>query len=189
MHSFTLLTMYRTKKVFSDLKHLEKRLALLERYVSPGKLFDIGANGGGFLFVARKKGWHIEGNEISLSAVRWAKKYMGIKLHWGYFVNCKLKNESYDAIVMTNVLEHTHDPYKVLRKTYRALKPGGVTMVLIPIKDRKQIRKYYEPFHLFEFEKEGLYKMMDAIGFKKLYERKHPSTIQTTMFIYQKEGR
>ncbi len=47
-------------------------------------------------------------------------------------VRCPLPSESFDAVVMLNVLEHIDDDAAALAQTYRILKPGGVAVIEVP---------------------------------------------------------
>ncbi len=188
MHSFTLLSAYSNKEVFDQRCYgSEKTLDLIERFVPPGRIFDVGSNGGAFLYTARKRGWKVDGNEISLRAINWAKKNLGIKIMFGYFEDLRLKKNYYDAVVLWNVLEHTHDPLRVLKKVRSVLKQGGVVAIEVPVKNKDQLKKYYERFHLFEFQKKGLERMLSAVGFKPLYSWVgKPRDMNVMRVVYQK---
>ena len=47
------------------------QLDLLQKYLQPGRLFDVGA-AGGFFMKASDRGWQVVGHEISLTAIQWA---------------------------------------------------------------------------------------------------------------------
>jgi SAM-dependent methyltransferase len=47
-------------------------------------------------------------------------------------LRCPLPSESFDAVVMLNVLEHIEDDVGALRQVYRLLKPGGVVVIEVP---------------------------------------------------------
>lgn len=46
--------------------------------------------------------------------------------------HCPLPDNSMDAVVMLNVLEHIENDTAVLQQTYRILKPGGMLVVEVP---------------------------------------------------------
>lgn len=188
MHRKTVLSAYTNEEVLKKREKVSNdTLDLIEKYVKKGILFDIGANGGAFLNTAKKRGWKIEGNELSLDAIKLAKKNFGINLKFGYFTKLDLKKNFYDAIVMWNVLEHTHNPFKELKKAYEVLKSGGIVAILVPTKTKKELRSEYEAFHLFEFQKLGLEKMVEKAGFEKLYSQEGMGNKHHfTKVIYQK---
>ena len=45
---------------------------------------------------------------------------------------CPLPNDSLDAVVLLNVLEHIEDHALAIRQLYRILKPGGIAVVEVP---------------------------------------------------------
>ncbi|MDP1729075.1 MAG: hypothetical protein Q8L27_02645, partial [archaeon] len=51
-----------------------KNLIEIEKYTKKGRILDIGAANGPFLFMARKRGWEVEGIEPNKYLVNWAKK-------------------------------------------------------------------------------------------------------------------
>lgn len=62
------------------------------------------------------------------------------------------EGETFDTIVMSEVLEHLHSPHLGVENVYKALKPGGrfilTTPFIFPIHDR--------PYDYFRFTKYGL---------------------------------
>lgn len=43
-----------------------------------------------------------------------------------------LKNNAVDIVVLSNVLEHTPDPWILIKESYRVLKPGGMLIGTVP---------------------------------------------------------
>lgn len=73
---------------------------------------------------------------------------------------CNMKefdNESFDLVLMVEVLEHVHNPSLAINEIYRVLKPGGqlllTTPFLFPIHDA--------PNDFFRFTKFGLKKILN----------------------------
>jgi SAM-dependent methyltransferase len=171
IHKDLLLTAYRNPERLEGLKeNHRRRLEVIEEFKSEGRIFDIGANGGVFLDEARKNGWDIMGNELSNAAIAWARNNLNIRLYNTYFSKIPERQNSFDAIVMCNVLEHMHDPLLSLKKAYFLLKPEGIIAIFVPIKNFAQIKKKYESLHLFEFEIKGLKKLLESIAIQIIYE-------------------
>lgn len=42
------------------------------------------------------------------------------------------QDQSFDSVILDNVLEHIDDPRKILKEIYRVLIPGGVLLVGVP---------------------------------------------------------
>ena len=115
------------------IKMWEKRLRTLNRLsVNKGRLLDIGCAEGLFPEVAGKDGWDVTGTEISHFAAQYGKEKLGLNIIQGELIDMKFPNNTFDAVTMWHVLEHTRDPIAVLREIRRILKDNGVFILAIP---------------------------------------------------------
>jgi SAM-dependent methyltransferase len=73
-------------------------------------------------------------------------------------------DSTYDAIVLTQVLEHVPDPCAVLKELHRVLKPGGVVLASLPLNGPL----HGEPWHFFQFTHYGLEQLALATGLEVL---------------------
>lgn len=55
-----------------------------------------------------------------------------VALQQGNIYNIPYPNSSFDAVILSEVLEHIDDDVHGLRETFRVLKPGGVVAVTVP---------------------------------------------------------
>ncbi|MFN0074145.1 MAG: class I SAM-dependent methyltransferase, partial [Chloroflexota bacterium] len=88
-------------------------LAELERYVTPGRVLDVGCHIGLFLEIAQDAGWDSWGVEPS----RWAAdraRARGLQVIHGALEDAELAHESFDAVTMWDVIEHLTDPLGAL---------------------------------------------------------------------------
>jgi SAM-dependent methyltransferase len=58
--------------------------------------------------------------------------HLGIPLHNADIYALPYANNTFDAVILSEVLEHLTDDIKALREVYRVLKPGGVVAITVP---------------------------------------------------------
>lgn len=107
-------------------------ISLIELYTKRGSLLDVGAGAGLFLERARARGWEVAGVEPAPFGVSFARRFLNIELFQGPLSDSPFEEESFDAIVLQDVIEHVPSPKEVLKKVYRLLKTGGVVMITTP---------------------------------------------------------
>lgn len=96
------------------------------------KLLDIGCGTGDFLQVAQKKGWQVEGTEISQKAALDARRKIEGQVFIGDLLTLDLPLASYDVITLFHVVEHLINPVIFLRKIKSLLKPNGLFFLETP---------------------------------------------------------
>jgi len=67
----------------------------------------------------------------------------------------------YDAVVLTQVLEHVPDPLAVLTEIRRVLKPGGRLLLSVPL----TAPLHGEPWHFFHFTHHGIQQLAAQTGY------------------------
>ena len=83
-------------------------LDLIEKKKGTGRLLDIGADCGGFLTAAQKRGWKAKGIEPSIQSVEVARGQYGLDIYNGAFQEYD-ENGKFDVITLINVLDHSVD--------------------------------------------------------------------------------
>ena len=155
---------YQTVKKYS----LEKKVRLIEKYSSKGKLLlDIGAGTGDFLLKAKKSGWCIEGVEPNSEArIRALKKEVGLNPSLD-----SLPEKKYDVITLWHVLEHLPDLDHQIKQFVSLLKDDGTLVVAVPnfnSFDAKYYKNYWAaydvPRHLWHFSKTSIRKIFSNHG-------------------------
>ena len=97
-----------------------------------GRLLDIGSGPGFFLERAASTGWDAQGIEPSCQASQFAKE-RGLTVTNEFFgPETASKLGQFDAIVMTNMLEHVPAPIELVEQAFELLCPGGVVCVTVP---------------------------------------------------------
>lgn len=178
------------KEIYTELdmlqinNQLEKNYFLLKSYlpIRQGMNFlDIGCGEGWALNFFKKKGFNILGLDYSSE---------GINKHnpdlLDYFIcgdifdnldNITNHKQKYDIIWLDNVLEHVLDPELLLKQIYSILEENGVIVIEVPndfsivqidLYNKGYVKEPYWvaiPDHISYFNKEGLAKLCNSVGF------------------------
>ena len=107
-----------------------RRLRLVRRHCSKGRLLDVGAGIGQFLHFAREY-FEVAGTEISPVACRIAREKYGVDLYQGTLESLP-GGATFDVVTLFHVLEHVPDPRDTLKKCFSLLNPRGVLVVAVP---------------------------------------------------------
>jgi SAM-dependent methyltransferase len=112
----------------------DRILGELQRRLGPGprSLLDVGAHAGRFIHLAAQRGMKAEGIELNPRSSAYAARMTGLPVHRINAHELAEKGHRYDAITLTDVLEHIPDPMKVLEKLRTLLVPGGWIAVKVP---------------------------------------------------------
>jgi 2-polyprenyl-3-methyl-5-hydroxy-6-metoxy-1,4-benzoquinol methylase len=122
-------------RIFADI--LE---ALGERVRSGRTLLDVGAHAGRFLRIAREHGWHGEGLELNPKTAAYAAHASGAPVHQGN-IHSFQPQRCYDAVTLTDVLEHVPEPMTVLRRVRDLVCADGWIAVKVPNGDAQRIKE------------------------------------------------
>jgi len=184
----------------------EVQVAALERNLiigenEPKKVFDVGAASGFFMKAAEEAGWWVYGNEVSTSAIEWAREHYGLNISYGVLEDiidadideCDgfFHQGAYSAVVLWNTLEHTRDPQLTLKYCWDMLVPGGLIYIKVPNKKTaEELKSQYEIVHLFEFTDECLCKHLDYMGFEQVEIERNEvnprSGVVAGVYLYRK---
>jgi SAM-dependent methyltransferase len=110
----------------SILGELERRLG------RTGRLLDVGAHAGRFLFLATRAGWDVEGIELNPRTAAYAAARTGATVHRVNAHTLADTGRRYDALVLTDVLEHIPRPIDLLVALAALTVPGGIIAVKVP---------------------------------------------------------
>jgi len=98
----------------------------------PGRLLDVGCGGGRFLRRMQRRGWQVVGTDFDQQAARKVSARYGIETHVGDLQQCNLPASSFDAITLSQTIEHLYTPMTTLHECLRLLKPGGLLVMTTP---------------------------------------------------------
>jgi 2-polyprenyl-3-methyl-5-hydroxy-6-metoxy-1,4-benzoquinol methylase len=98
----------------------------------PGRLLDIGPNIGTCLVLARERGWEAQGIEINAEAAEYCRRERGLDVRSGILDEKTYARNTFDVVLMGDVIEHLPDPRATMRLVQGILKPGGVVLISTP---------------------------------------------------------
>ena len=96
-----------------------------------GRLLDVGCGSGELLVRMRSLGWRVEGVDFDPAAVAVARR-KGLSVREGSLREQNFPDACFDAVVMSHVIEHVHEPRELLIEVRRILKPSGRLVIATP---------------------------------------------------------
>lgn len=173
-------------------------LDAIESLAPRGDLFEVGCAGGYFLKLARERGWRVRGTEITAAGAKHARDVFELDVEQGSFPMEGTRMQAADVVYMGHVLEHLRSPSAGIAATTRLVRPGGLLVVEVPsyidspyfralrrmlpalraagldrggllraLKFPKPGEKM-EPFHLYEFRRATLTRLLERFGYRVL---------------------
>ena len=150
---------------------LDLEFRYLPRPIQGQRLLDIGCGNGDFLVSAREAGWEVLGIEPDSKAAD-AARQRGLDVTVGTVDLLAGESDCFDAITLSHVIEHVHEPKQLLQAVQRLLKPGGVVYIDTPNINshgaylfKKNWRGIEAPRHLVLFNPASLSDLLVATGF------------------------
>ena len=148
-----------------------------------GRTLEIGSGLGYLTFALARSGIHVTGLDISPPAVETATR------RFGRLFRCadvgtlaQTEEETYDTIVMTEVLEHVSEPVELVESCLKLLRPQGRVLITTPNKSffapEARWRTDSPPVHLWWFSE---------LSFEKLAQRLHLSVEYIDFVGYNKK--
>jgi SAM-dependent methyltransferase len=162
---------------------LRRRLARAHNVLShrvfvadaPGRVLDVGCGTGGYLRTWQRLGWRVEGVEPVAAAAARAAATLGAPVHVGSIDDVVLPDRAYDHVTMCHSLEHVPAPRRALARLWRALRPAGKPLVMVPnfaSWERALLGPRWlgleVPRHLYHFEPGTLRALLSRAGFEPI---------------------
>ncbi|MFV0420832.1 class I SAM-dependent methyltransferase [Oleidesulfovibrio sp.] len=141
------------------------------------RILDIGSGPGIFLLTARNKDWDGTGYEPSRQAWEYSTQTLGLTVQNDFFTeHTPVEAGTFDAVHMSDVLEHIADPHSLISGIKKVLRPGGVFCVVVPndfnpIQKVLRSEKNFEPWwvsppdHINYFSFDSLQGLLERHGF------------------------
>jgi SAM-dependent methyltransferase len=160
---------------------VEHELRYLPALWPGARLLDVGFGGGSFLALAKDVGWEIAGADTDPIVVNNALQ-RGLEVRAGGIEVYADSKGSFDALSMSHVIEHVHEPRVTLEWARKLLKPEGLLYVETPNMDALGHREFAArwrglepPRHLTMFTWDGLERLLNAAGFEVVRRIARPS--------------
>jgi 2-polyprenyl-3-methyl-5-hydroxy-6-metoxy-1,4-benzoquinol methylase len=146
----------------------------LHRPRGVGRLLDVGCGHGAFLAEMGRAGWEVQGVEPDANAAAVARA-RGVPVINAPLEAAPLSPGAFDAVTLSHVIEHLHDPIEALRILHHLLRPGGVIWIATPNLESRGHARYGRdwigldpPRHLVLFTRSSLARAVESVGFKLL---------------------
>ena len=141
-----------------------------------GRLLDVGCGSGAFLAQMAELGWRPQGIDPDPAAVVGARE-AGLDVSQGTLADVDTEEHGgeFDAITLSHVIEHLHDPAADLRRIERLLRPGGLLWIATPNLEALGLRRFGRdwlgldpPRHLVLFTRASLDRLLRDTGLEPL---------------------
>jgi 2-polyprenyl-3-methyl-5-hydroxy-6-metoxy-1,4-benzoquinol methylase len=133
-----------------------------------GNALDIGCSIPLGLSMLQQEGWKVLGLDPSDTCIAIAKEKLNVEVLKGFFsVDLLPKNQTYDVIVLSHVLEHLVNPNQILREISNLLSAGGLVYIEVP--DHMNIngvKTYFDFEHVNYFTSVSLTNLVQQNGFE-----------------------
>lgn len=168
----------------------QRRLKHLEQFVAPGKLLDVGCATGFFIDEAQRRGWAVEGLDVSAFGVDHARTHYGVAAYHSALTEIELPAGAYDMVTMWDVIEHVPDPKAYVHKAAELLRSGGVISLATPDVDslparlagRRWVGYKLSEEHVYYFSIKTLSRMLDEAGLEVVNVRHIGKYVPLSLF-------
>jgi len=109
--------------------------ALLGLRPPPATTLELGCASGAFVALLTGAGYAATGQELSPAIAALARQTFGVPVLAGPIEEQQLAHGSVDALILLDVLEHLHDPLRVLGAALPALRGDGLLLLQLPCFD------------------------------------------------------
>ncbi len=167
----------------------QKVLKRIQKFKKTGRLLEVGCATGFFLDEAKKNGWDVCGIEPSKWAADYAAQTFNLKVTQSLLNNTEETNNSFDVIVMLDVIEHLTNPARELQALRQMLKNDGILYISTPNISSftsKLLKSRWwgiNQYHLFCFSKKTLSKLLKRVHIKPKKYYSHPRSFSVNYLL------
>lgn len=118
------------------LKQFEEKATYFDsQFPKGGKLLDVGCATGVFLDMMQKRGWEVEGVEVSNELASYARDKFCAKVHIKDLTREKLDSGPFHVITLFDVIEHVPDPNLMIAACRDLLTENGLLFLRTPTEE------------------------------------------------------
>lgn len=157
----------------AQLKRAGERANFILQHCSPKRsrpaVLEIGCGGGWNLQPFQELGWTAAGWDFDKGYLA-VGRARGLDLRHGSLEDAVTRNERFELIIMSHVLEHLLDPVTALRKLRNILTPQGALYIEVPslFNVGTDLLRYFQNAHTYSFVPETLTRVMQSGGYRQL---------------------
>lgn len=136
------------------------------------RVLDVGCGDGASLLDITRAGGEAYGTEYDRNVEPIARK-LGLRIFFGDLAQASYEDDFFDAITMSQLLEHIPNPIAFLRIAKQKLKPGGRIIMSFPNinsfnqkRSGRQWINWHVPYHLNFFTEKSIALLADAASLK-----------------------
>jgi 2-polyprenyl-3-methyl-5-hydroxy-6-metoxy-1,4-benzoquinol methylase len=152
----------------------DRHVRRLARPRDAARVLDVGCGNGEFLLEMRAAGWETHGHETDPRAVERARE-QGLDVRAGALEGGAYPAGFFDAVTLSHVLEHLHDPVGTLKTCRELIRDDGVLWIATPnlasyghARYGRAWRGLEPPRHLVLFTPSALVRALERAGFSRV---------------------
>lgn len=140
---------------------------LIKNYHGDTGILDVGCSGGVLIGLLKEQGFkRLQGIDIDEKAIDICRQKGITDVHVADAEKTGFRDQQFDIIIASDVLEHIRDEYKAISEWYRILKPHGTLLIFVPAFKFLWSKHDEANHHYRRYSKLQLVKTLVENGFK-----------------------
>lgn len=167
-----------------------ERTHVLDKFVVGKKVLDIGCGSGIYVDYLTRQGKKAVGIDFVNEFIKRAKKNYRGKFRTANAYKLPFDDNSFDTVMMLDVLEHLDDELKALKEAIRVARKRLI--LIVPRKVERSLenhgliyKHYSDSSHLRYYDKKGLQTLAKKLGIKVLKVKEIRSVSIKSFFLHQ----